>query len=210
MGFIEVAKKDLKAELRTKASVSIMLLFSLTAAFLFSAAISEPEKIFSSLLLIIFFLTGMLGYSASFLREYDAETIEGLKASPLTPQEILAGKMVFNLILMLSVQIIVFPICFALFDVSGNFGLAFITFTICNSALSITITSISPLLAHSRAREMLLPVVLFPIIFPLISSTVEVVDGALTGYLNFSRILFVAAYAGIIATLSMITADRVI
>ncbi len=210
MGFIEVAKKDLKAELRTKSSISIMLLFSLTAAFLFSAAISEPGKIFSPLLLIVFFLTGMLGYSASFLREYDAETIEGLKASPLTPYEIVAGKMIFNLILMLSVQVIVFPVCFALFDVSGNFVLAFTTFTICNSALSLAITSISPLLAHSRAREMLLPVVLFPVIFPLISSTVVVLDGALSGMLDTSRILFVVSYSGIIVSLSMITAEKVI
>jgi len=210
MRFLELTKKDLRLELKNKSNISLMLLFSLTAAFLFSASIMEPGRIFSPLLLIIFFLTGMLGYSASFLKEYDSGTIEGLKASPLTPQEIIAGKMIFNLFLMLTIQAFVFPICYALFDVEGNFALAFTAFAICNAALSVTITSLSPLLSHSRAREMLLPVMLFPVIFPLINSTVIIVNAALEGFLDFERILFVAAYSGIISSLSMTTADRVV
>lgn len=210
MRFVEVTKKDLKSELKTKSSISIMLLFSLTSAFLFSAAISEPGKIFSSLILLISLLAGMLGYSATFLREYDSETIEGLKASPLTPQEIIMGKTIFNLLLMFFVQIFIFPICYALFDVSGNFILAFSVFTICNTAFSISITAISPIMAHSKAREMLLPVVLFPIIFPLISSTVIALNTALEGLVDVNRILFVVAYSGIIVSLSMITAEKVV
>jgi len=210
MKFLELAKKDLRLELKNKSNTSLMLLFSLTAAFLFSASITDPGKIFSPLLLIIFFLTGMLGYSASFLKEYDSGTIEGLKASPLTPQEIIGGKMVFNLFLMLAIQIFIFPICYALFDVEGNFALAFIVFAMCNAALSVTITSLSLLLAHSRAREMLLPVMLFPVIFPLINSTVVAVNAALEGILDLERILFVVAYSGIILSLSMITADKVV
>lgn len=210
MRFVEIAKKDLRSELRTKSSISIMLLFSLTAAFLFSAAVSEPAEVFSSLILLISLLAGMLGYSATFLKEYDNETIEGLKASPLTPQEIIMGKIVFNLLLMLSVQIFIFPVCYALFDVSGNFILSFSTFTICNAAFSISITAISPIMAHSKAREMLLPVVLFPVIFPLISSTVIILNTALEGVVDADRILFIISYSGIIVSLSMITAEKVV
>ena len=210
MKFLELAKKDLRLELKNKSNISLMLLFSLTAAFLFSATITEPSRVFSPLLLIIFFLTGMLGYSVSFLKEYDSGTIEGLKASPLAPQEIVAGKMIFNLCLMLAIQTFIFPICYALFDVEGNFVLAFIVFAMCNAALSVTITSLSPLLAHSRAREMLLPVMLFPVIFPLINSTVVAVNAALEGILDLERLLFVVAYSGIISSLSMITADKVV
>jgi len=210
MKVLELAKKDLKLEFRTKSSLSLMLLFSLTSAFLFSAAISSPEEIFSSLLLLIFLLTGILGYSASFLKEFDLETIEGLKASPLTPQQIIAGKIVFNIILMFTVQSIIFPICFALFDVSGDFGLSFIVFTACNISIAVVITVLSPLLSQSRSREMLLPVVLFPIVFPLISSTVSLVNLALLGSIETSQILFVFSYTGIIASISMLTADRVL
>lgn len=210
MRFIEVAKKDLKSELRTKSSIGVMLLFSLTAAFLFSAAVPEPSGIFSPLVLLIFLLTGILGYSSSFLKEFDSETIEGLKASPLTPQEILAGKVVFNLFLMFSIQLLIFPICYALFDVSGNFFLAFLVFTFCNASMSVTITAISPLLSHSRAREMLLPVVLFPVIFPLISSTISALESALLNAVDIGSMLFIAAYAGIILSLSMMVFEKII
>jgi len=138
------------------------------------------------------------------------ETIEGLKASPLTPQQIIAGKIVFNIILMFTVQSIIFPICFALFDVSGDFGLSFIVFTACNISIAVVITVLSPLLSQSRSREMLLPVVLFPIVFPLISSTVSLVNLALLGSIETSQILFVFSYTGIIASISMLTADRVL
>ncbi|WP_290597354.1 MULTISPECIES: heme exporter protein CcmB [unclassified Archaeoglobus] len=210
MRVLELAKKDLKLEFRTKSSLSLMLLFSLTSAFLFSAAISDPEEIFSSLLLLIFLLTGILGYSTSFLKEFDSETIEGLKASPLTPQQIVAGKIVFNIILMFTVQSIIFPVCYALFDVSGNFGLSFIVFTACNASIAVAITALSPLLSQSRSREMLLPVVLFPIVFPLISSTVSLVNLALSGNIELSQILFVFAYTGIITSISMLTADKIL
>ncbi|WP_202318962.1 heme exporter protein CcmB [Archaeoglobus neptunius] len=210
MKAIEITKKDLRIEFRTKSSLSLMLLFSLTAAFLFSAAIPDPEKLFSPLLLIIFFLTGILGYSTSLLKEVDTETIEGLKASPITPQQIMIGKMVFNLIIMFIVQIFIFPICYALFDVSGNFLLAFLVFVICNSALAITITALSPLLSHSRSREILLPVLVFPVIFPIISLTVSLTDLALSGEIDIYRLLFMVSFTGLIFSLSMLTVDRVL
>lgn len=207
---IELTKKDLRVELRTKSSISLMLLFSITSAALFSAAISNPEEIFSSLLLLIFFLTGMLGYSTSFLKEFDAETIEGLKASPVTPQQIIVGKMVFNIILMFTVQLFIFPICYALFDVSGNFLLSFVIFTACNLSIAVVITSLSPLLSHSKSREMLLPILLFPVIFPLINSTVVLVNLALSGVTNYQTLMFVIAYTGIVMSLSMLVADKII
>ncbi|WP_456468631.1 heme exporter protein CcmB [Archaeoglobus sp.] len=210
MRALELAKKDLKSEVRTKSSLSLMLLFSLTAAFLFSAAISNPKEIFSPLLLLIFLLTGILGYSTSFLKEFDSETIEGLKASPLTPQQIVAGKMLFNIALMFTVQVIIFPICYALFDVSGSFIHSFLVFAACNLSIALTITALSPLLSHSKSREMLLPVMLFPVIFPLISSTVSLVNLALTGSTDYYQLLFVAAYTGIILSISMLTAEKVL
>ncbi len=204
--FIEVAKKDIRAEIRSKSTLSLMMLFSLTSAFLFSAAV-KGEELFVPLLLLIFIFTGMLGYSISFLKEFDSETIEGLKASPLTPQQIVAGKMLFSLFLMLSVQIIIFPVCYALFDVSGNFALSFATFAICNSSIAITITALAPLASKSRARELLIPTLLFPVIFPIISSTLKAVSSALLGIFDFTSVAFLLAYTGIVVSISMLTAD---
>ncbi len=200
--------KDIKLELRTKAGITLILLFSLTSSFLLSATIPQQDA-FAPLLLLIFLLAGILGYSSSFLREFDFETIEGLKASPLTPQQVVLGKMLFNVLLVLLVQVFVFPVCYALFDVSGNFILAFLSFALCNSSIAITITALSPLLSHSRSREMLLTVLLFPVIFPLLTKTVSSVNSALAGNIDVSGLIFVVAYSAMILSLSLLTADKV-
>ncbi len=201
--------KDIKLELRTKASTTLILLFSLASSFLLSATIPQSDDLFAPLLLLIFLLAGILGYSSSFLREFDFETIEGLKASPATPQQIVLGKMLFNVFLILFIQIFVFPVCYALFDISGNFILAFLSFALCNSSIAITITALSPLLSHSRSREMLLTVLLFPIIFPLLTKTVSSVNSALAGNIDVSGLIFVIAYSAMILSLSLLTADKV-
>ncbi len=200
--------KDIKLELRTKAGITLILLFSLTSSFLLSATIPQQDA-FAPLLLLIFLLAGILGYSSSFLREFDFETIEGLKASPATPQQVVLGKMLFNVLLVLLVQVFVFPVCYALFDVSGNFILAFLSFALCNSSIAITITALSPLLSHSRSREMLLTVLLFPVIFPLLTKTVSSVNSALAGNIDVSGLIFVVAYSAMILSLSLLTADKV-
>ncbi len=207
--FLEVTKKDLKAEIRSKSVLSLMLLFSLTSAFLFSAATLRGREVFAPLLFVVFIFTGVLGYSISFLKEFDSETIEGLKASPLTPQEIIVGKMLFSLFLMFMVQFVVFPVCFALFNIQGNFLLSFTVFTICNSSLAIVITALAPLSSQSRARELLLPTLLFPIVFPIISSTIKAVNAAISGSIAFDSIVFILAYTGIIISLSMLTSEYV-
>ncbi len=200
--------KDIKLELRTKAGITLILLFSLASSFLLSATIPQQDA-FAPLLLLIFLLAGILGYSSSFLREFDFETIEGLKASPLTPQQVVLGKMLFNVLLVLLVQVFVFPVCYALFDVSGNFILAFLSFALCNSSIAITITALSPLLSHSRSREMLLTVLLFPVIFPLLTKTVSSVNSALAGNIDVSGLTFVVAYSAMILSLSLLMADKV-
>lgn len=207
--FLEVTKKDLLSELRSKTVICLMLLFSLTSAFLFS--ISVPAVILSKLLvpllLVIFFFTGVLGYSISFLREFDTGTIEGLKSSPLSPQEIVLGKVLFNVILMFLVQIPLIPICYALFEVKGDFFLLFVIFSICNTSLAIAISSIAPLASKSRARELLIPVLLFPVSFPIIVSTIVAANAALSGEVNFTSTLFVAAYAGVVLSISLLVSD---
>ncbi len=206
---LELVRKDLVSEFRSKSVVSTMLLFSVTAAFLFSAAIPKQtlQNLLSPLLLVIFFFCGVLGYSISFLREFDSGTIEGLKSSPVTPFQIVLGKMLFNIILMLSIQSILIPVCYALFDAEGDFALFFIIFAICNTSLAVTITSLSPLTSKSRARELLIPVVIFPVTFPVITATLRATEIALSGSLELNSLFFLLSYTVTIVAISYLVSD---
>ncbi len=205
--FVEVARKDLAIELRTRSTLSFVLLFGVTSVFLFSAAgMSEGE--FVPLLLLVFFFSGVLGLSISVLKEYDTGTIEGLKASPISMQDVVAGKMLFNAILVLIIQSVVFPVGYALFDVQGNFTLSFLTMLLANIAISVSVTSISPLASKARARELLMPVLLFPIVFPVLRSSIKAVELALDGKIAAEIDVFIAAYSLTLAMLAFMLAEH--
>ncbi len=205
--FVEVARKDLAIELRARSTLSFVLLFGVTSVFLFSAA-GMGESEFVPLLLFVFFFSGVLGLSISVLKEYDAGTIEGLKASPISMQDVVAGKMLFNAILVLIVQSVVFPVGYALFDVQGNFALSFLTMLLANIAISVSVTSISPLASKARARELLMPVLLFPIVFPVLRSSIKAVELALDGKIAAEVDVFIAAYSLALAMLAFMLAEH--
>lgn len=114
--FIEVTKKDLKSELRLKSILSLSLIFAITVSFLLSSVVKEYSTIF----LIILF-TSLISLPLVYLKEFDFGTIEALKCSPLTNQEVQAAKNFSSIIINLIILSIIYPICFALFDVKGNF-----------------------------------------------------------------------------------------
>lgn len=218
MSFLEVAKKDLKIEFRTKNTINLMILFALITSIMFSIAIPStgvPEDVtpslYSGLLWLVFLFVGMLGYGRAFLREVELETLEGLKLSPLTPNDILLGKIAYNLVIMLLMEAIVLPIFIALFSLQiANPLMAIIAVTLGNTGFVIVASSLSILVLNSRARELLLPIIMFPIIFPIIVSTIQALSRSMEGA-SFREILdpivIIISFSIVMFIISLITSD---
>lgn len=217
MSFLEVAKKDLKIEFRTKNTINLMILFALITSIMFSIAIpiGVPEDVtpslFSGLLWLVFLFVGMLGYGRAFLREVELETLEGLKLSPLTPNDILLGKIGYNLVIMLLMEAIVLPIFIGLFDLQiANPLMAIVAVTLGNTGFVIVASSLSILVLNSRARELLLPIIMFPIIFPIISSTIQALSLSMQGA-SFETIqpslILIISFSIIMFLIALITSD---
>ncbi|HID43051.1 MAG TPA: cytochrome C biogenesis protein [Archaeoglobaceae archaeon] len=213
MKFLEVAKKDLKIEFRTKNTLNLMLLFALITSMMFSLTIpiGVASDVAPALLWLVFLFVGMIGYARAFLREVELETLDGLKISPLSPADILVGKMIYNLVLMLLMEIIILPIFIALFDLHiENPLLAFSSVTLGNTGFVIVASSLSILVLKSRARELLLPVIMFPIIFPIISSTIYALSASMKGtsveevYPTFFLIM---SFSIVMFAVSLLTSD---
>lgn len=212
MNFIEVAKKDIKIEFRTKNTLNLMLLFALITSMMFSLTIpvTVAEDLAPSLLWLVFLFVGMIGYARAFLREVELETLEGLKISPLSPSDILIGKMIYNLILMLLMEVIILPIFIALFDLHiENPLLAFSSITLGNIGFVIVASSLSILVLKSRARELLLPVIMFPIIFPIISSTIYALSASIKGDVEgvYSTFFLIISFSVVMFAVSLLTSD---
>jgi heme exporter protein B len=206
---VEIVKKDLKVEFRSKASINQMAIFALTATFLFSLSI-DTKEFFPQIVLLIILFTSIAGSSSSILREFDFETIEGLKASPLRASQTMAAKMLSNLILVLILTNLIFPVCYALFNLKGDFLLTLTALLISVVPISGAISLLSPLAANSRGREMLLSAMLFPVVFPVLMPAVKSIELANSGILDSMTILFIFSYTGIIWSLSMLLSEHIL
>ncbi len=187
MRFLEIAKKDLKAEFRTKQMLNSMAIFSLLVIVIFYFAFGNEASIFiqninkkivellaPGMLWIAFTFAGMLGLSRSFAGEKEEGCLEGLKLCPVDRSDIYNGKVISNATLMFLVEIITIPVFVGLFSyydiknipglilviILGTFGFIFVG------------TLLAALTVNTRMRELLLPVILFPILFPVIQLAV--------------------------------------
>ncbi len=182
MKFLKIAIKDLKTEFRTKGTVNFLFLFAFLSIMLFSATVEKPEP---ALLWIVFIFAGMLGYSRAFLREVETGTLEALKISPVSPSSVLFGKILYNSVIMLMLEAFVIPVFMAVFNTyPKNLILAVAVLTAGNLAFVVVSSSLSVLVIKSRARELLLPILLFPVVFPVIISTVQAFSMAVSGNLD--------------------------
>jgi len=186
MKFFEIAKKDLLAEFRTKQMLNSMVIFALLVIVIFSFAFGNEATIYipnlnkkiidilaPGMLWIAFTFAGMLGLSRSFAGEKEEGCLDGLKLCPVDRSDIYNGKVLSNAVLMFLMEIATLPIFIVLFSydiknlpglivviILGTFGFIFVG------------TLLSALTVNTRTREILLPVILFPVLIPVILSAV--------------------------------------
>jgi heme exporter protein B len=178
--FLYLAWKDLLMEFRTKQMLNSMVIFSLLVIVIFNYSFSnilfniDVADIAPGILWIAFTFAGMLGLSRSFSSEMEEGCLDGLKLCPVDPSTIYLGKVVSNLVIMFLIEAIIVPLFIVLFNFSDVKGLAGLIVIILLGTIGFILvgTLFSALTVNMRTREILLPVILFPIIIPLIMSSV--------------------------------------
>jgi len=182
-----ILRKDLKAEFRTKEVFNSSAVFALLVIVIFSMAFeptsAEARALSGGLLWVAFTFSGMLALSRTFAREVPNDCLLGLQMAPISPAAIYVGKLASNLLFLGLLELLLLPL-FALFYnvplldhasmlvliiLLGSWGLAAVGTTF--AAISTTV----------RLRELMLPVLLFPIEIPLILSLVEATTAVLQG-----------------------------
>jgi heme exporter protein B len=174
-----ILRKDLRIEFRTKEVFNSSAVFALLVIVTFSMAFeptSEQARALSGgLLWVAFAFAAMLGLSRTFAREVPNDCMQGLRMAPVSASAIYTGKLLSNVAFLGLIELIVLPIFGLFYNVRlwpvapqlllvvllGSWGLAAIGTTFAAIATSI------------RLRELMLPVLLFPIELPLILYLVE-------------------------------------
>jgi heme exporter protein B len=179
-----VVWKDLAAELRSRELISAMLVFALLVIMIFNFALELDAKtrtsVTSGVLWVTFAFAGTLGLNRSMAMEKDRGCLDGLLLAPVDRSSIYFGKMLGNLFFMLIVEAIVLPVYSILYNTNlFNIGLVMVTLLGSIGYVSVG-TLLSSMAVQTRTRDILLPILLFPVVIPVFIASVK----ASSGFLN--------------------------
>ena len=175
-------RKDLLLEMRRRESLLTMFFFGTLLLFVFHFSFDlAPERMAEmapALLWLAFLFTGTLGLAQLFEAERGNHCLEALLLSPMDRGSLFLAKTAFNFILMVLVEIVVIPLFWILFnlrswDVIPDLFLVTLLGTLGFCVLG---TLLSAVTLKARARELLLPLVLFPLMIPVILGTIRCME----------------------------------
>lgn len=204
-------RKDLLLEWRTKARINALVFFAFATLLLFSFALGPETKILQKsapgcIWLAILF-SSVLALAESFRVESENASLDGVRLAPADARAIFLGKAVGNTILLFGLGWLLLPLLIALYDVSllptyeadGGAAAARATVEVSWSALfanagrfagvlllgclsiSAPGTIYSAIANNARARDVLLPLLLFPLVVPALLASVKATSLVLQG-----------------------------
>ncbi len=182
---LAVVWKDLTAEINSRELISAMLVFGLLVILIFNFALEldarERSTVTSGVLWATFAFAGTLGLNRSMAVEKDRGCLDGLLLAPVDRTAIYFGKVISNLIFMLIVEIIVLPIYSILYNVNLFVPGLLIVFVLGSIGYVVVGTLLATMAVHARTRDILLPILLFPLVIPILLSAVRASNGFLQG-----------------------------
>ncbi|MCL4527827.1 MAG: heme exporter protein CcmB [Chloroflexi bacterium] len=189
---LAIAWKDLTAEYRSRELFSAMLVFSLLVILIFNFAleldIKTRQSVTSGVIWVTFAFAGTLGLNRSMAVEKDRGCLDGLLLAPVDRAAIYFGKVISNLAFMLIVEIVVLPVYSFLYSIN-LFNPGLLAVILLGSIGYIAVgTLLASMAVQTRTRDVLLPILLFPVAIPVLIAAVKASGGFLNGD-EFSMIL---------------------
>jgi heme exporter protein B len=180
-----IVQKDLAAELRSRELLSAMLVFSLLVILIFNFALELDARaratVTSGVLWVTFAFAGTLGLNRSMAMEKDRGCLDGLLLAPVDRSAIYFGKAIGNLIFMFVVEAIVLPVYSVLYNIN-LFKPGLLLIILLGSIGYVAVgTLLSTMAVQARTRDILLPILLFPLAIPVLIAAVKASGGFLQG-----------------------------
>ncbi|MHB8579676.1 MAG: heme exporter protein CcmB [Ignavibacteriaceae bacterium] len=177
--------KDFRSEVRTRYAVNSLAMFVIVATSVILFSIGNEtitQSLTAGLFWVVIFFSAMSGLSRAFVSEEERGTSLTLQLIA-APSTIFSGKLLFNIVLVFCMNIVITLLYSALFDgfVIKNLALFIATFFFGNAGLAIASTIIAAIISKAGAKGTLYPVLSFPILLPLILTSVQLTLMAFEG-----------------------------
>jgi len=178
-------QKDFHSELRTRYAINSLAMFIIVAISVILFSIGNENispSLTGGLFWVVIFFSAMSGLSRAFVSEEERGTSLTLQliASPST---VFTGKLLFNMILVFLMNIVItilYSMLFAEFIIQ-NYLMFFLTFVLGNIGIAISSTLIAAIIAKAGSKGTLYPVLSFPILLPLILTSVQLTSFSIDG-----------------------------
>lgn len=175
---VAALRKDLLLQWRTRAQVLAVALFGATALLLFSFAVGPDSQALrhhaAGFLWLALLLASTLSLSESFQVEMEQRAFEGLLLLPVAAPALYYGKAVANWLQLALLGMILVPFAVVLYDAGTTEVLPLLGVILLGTAgLSAPGTLYAAMTAQSRARQTLLPLLLFPLVVPVLLAAVK-------------------------------------
>jgi heme exporter protein B len=186
-GALAILEKDLRIEWRTRESVSSVFVLGVLLLVVFSVAHDAPPEAAPALapavLWVTFVFTGILGIQRGFLLERENDCLAGLLTAPVDPAAIYAGKLAGNVVLLAVVQAMTVPLVglFLHLDVVSVLPGLCAVLVLGNVGFAALATLFAAIAVRTRAREVMLPLLLLPLLVPLLIGAVTATRAVLEG-----------------------------
>jgi heme exporter protein B len=179
--------KDLRLEWRSKDAINSMLFFSLLVvvvfAFSFDPNAEESRQIAGGLIWVAFLFAAVVALNQTWARELRNQVLDAYRVSPAPANSLFLAKAFGNFILVSVLEAVMAPL-FVIFYQLRALGPAWLLFVVAilgTWALVVNGTFFAAMSLRTRSREIMLPLLLFPISIPAILGMVQATAAILTG-----------------------------
>jgi heme exporter protein B len=192
---VAIARKDLLVELRTKESVPAMALFAITTFVIFHFALGRDRlegELAAGVLWVTLLFAAILGINRLFVAEREQAGFDGILMAPIERTSLLLAKAGALVIYLVALEAIALPV-FALFFFDSGFWHALPRLALVTLLADVGLAAVGAMLAsiavHTRARDLLLPLLLLPLSVPVVIAAAEATKPLLSVPLDTSGVV---------------------
>ncbi len=179
--------KDLATELKTRELFSAMFVFSVLVILIFifsiNLSIVKATEVGPGVLWVAFLFAGTLGLNRSFMLEKENGCLQGLILTPADRTTIYFGKFISNLTFLLIMEAFILPLFMVFFnvDILPHLGPLLVVILLGTVGFCALGTLLSSLASNLKTREVMLPILLYPLMVPVIIGSVRMTGQVLEG-----------------------------
>src|SRR5712675_1260722 len=191
MTFFEITRatlaKDVRLEWRSKDAINAMLFFALLVVVIFSFAFDptaeESRRIAGGLIWVAFLFAAIVALNQTWARELRNQVLDAYRVSPAPANPLFLAKAVGNFIFVSVLEALMTPLFIAFYKLRalGPAWQLLLVAALGTWALVVNGTFFAAMSLRTRSREIMLPLLLFPISIPALLAMVQATTNVLTG-----------------------------